>query len=404
MRWRSDGKADVGMVAPFATAWPRVVFSLLLPMLGPIACAQSEAAREEAAMKAATPERLLADGSIHLTDADKAMAGIVVAPAVEGGLAEVTLRVGRVRTPAGAEYIVPSPVAGRLTGTSSARLGAEVKTGDELAQLQPTLGAADQISLGVQSAQLSGQIEGAQRELAQVQANAARAKELAAASIISTAKLQEAETAVVTTRSRLEGLLRAREVQGGGRGTMVILRAPADGTVVMLETNLGGVVQQGATVARILRSNSRWVDVSVPPEEPVGTSFEVQAGEQWIRATLLSSGAVAQDDGTRTDRLLVDEKAGAALLPGAAVAVRVARTPGNGIVLPETALVPGAGSDAVYVETSAGVFAPRLVRVAARFNGSCRLAGGVAVGEKVVVKGAMALRGESLRAQLRHQE
>src|SRR5437016_2848890 len=53
---------------------------------------QSEATREAAAMQAATPNRVQADGAIRLTDADRAALGLTVQSAAEADLPNATLR------------------------------------------------------------------------------------------------------------------------------------------------------------------------------------------------------------------------------------------------------------------------------------------------------------------------
>jgi multidrug efflux pump subunit AcrA (membrane-fusion protein) len=86
------------------------------------------------------------------------------------------------------------------------------------------------------------------------------------------------------------------------------------------------------------------------------------------------------------------------------VSVQVARNALRGIVVPESALVPGVNGDTVFVETSSGVFTAREVQVVARFGGQVRLSSGLKPGDSVVVQGAMGLQGERLRSQLRHVE
>ncbi|MGZ3460277.1 MAG: hypothetical protein ACXU86_17445, partial [Archangium sp.] len=126
----------------------------------------------------------------------------------------------------------------------------------------------------------------------------------------------------------------------------------------------------------------------------------VAAGRDWVPARLVSrGGVVAAEDGARHDRLEVGAAKTVALLPGAVVAVRLARDDREGILLPESALVPGIGGEVVYVEVSPGVFVPRPVQVAARFGGRVRLASGLSGSEQVVVRGAMALRGEAFRVE-----
>ncbi len=53
---------------------------------------QSEATREAEAMKAATPNRVQADGSIRLTDADRKALGLMVQPAAEADLPNSAFR------------------------------------------------------------------------------------------------------------------------------------------------------------------------------------------------------------------------------------------------------------------------------------------------------------------------
>ena len=109
-------------------------------------------------------------------------------------------------------------------------------------------------------------------------------------------------------------------------------------------------------------------------------------------------------DGTRHDRLVVDAAQSAGLRPGASVSVQVAHGATHGIVIADSALVPGVDGDTVFVEASSGIFTARPVQVAARFEQQVRVASGLNSGDRVVVQGAMALQGERLRSQLRHVE
>lgn len=368
------------------------------------ACSESESAREEQAMKAAVPKRVQPDGTIKLSDTDRAALDLTVAPAVEGEIPDVVVRFGRVRPMLGEETLIVSPVAGRISRPAAVQLGTPVNAGAALLDVVPVLGAAERISVNVKGAEIKGQTEATGRELATQQAALERARELAKSKIVSEAKLQEAETAVAITRARLEALKRASNVQSAGEGAPITLRAPTAGTVVTLNASVGAVVQQGDLLVRVLKPGPRWIDVSVAPSEPIGERYEVAIGATWAPARLSAAGAVTEADGTRHDRLQIDAPAAAQLVPGQTVSVRVARGTSYGIVLPEAALVPGLQTDLVFIETTAGTYAPRPIRVAARFGGQVRLAAGVQAAEKVVVRGAMSLRGESRRSELRHVE
>lgn len=367
------------------------------------ACGESESAREARAMKDATPQRLRPDGTIQLSDQDRAALGLAVAPAAEGDLPDSTLRFGRVVSLSANESQAVSPVTGRVTRPPRVQLGASVSAGAVLLEIAPALDTPDRIAVGTQAAEREGQIEAAVGGLAQAVADAARARQLSP-QIVSAARLQEAETAVATARARLEGLRNARAAASQAQTSPVSVSAPIAGTVAMITVAVGALVNKGDVLAQIVREGPVWIDVSVPPDDPVGDRYAVTTSSGLIVARLLARGSVIDADGTRHDRLVVDAAQSAALRPGASVSLQVAHGASRGIVIADSALVPGVDTDTVFVETSSGIFAARPVHVAARFEKQVRVASGLTRGDRVVVQGAMALQGERLRSQLRHVE
>ena len=366
-------------------------------------CGESESAREARAMKAATPQRLRPDGTIQLSDQDRTALGLAVASAAEGDLPESTLRFGRVVSLSANEGQVVSPVSGRVTRPPLAQLGSPVKAGAVLLEIVPALDTPDRIAVGTQAAEREGQIEVAAGELAQAEAQAARARQLSP-HIVSTAKLQEAETAVATALAKAEGLRNARDAASQAQSRPVAVSAPIAGTVTAINIAVGALVNKGDVLAQIVREGPVWIDVSVPPEDPIGERYVVTTLSAPVAARLLARGSVIDPDGTRHDRLIVDAAQSAALRPGASVSVQVAHGASRGIIIADSALVPGVDTDTVFVETSSGIFAARPVQVAARFEKQVRVASGLNAGDRVVVQGAMALQGERLRSQLRHVE
>lgn len=377
-----------------------LTIALAVPLAG---CGESESTREARAMKDATPQRLRPDGTIQLSDQDRAALGLVVASAVEGDLPESTLRFGRVVSLLANESQVVSPVTGHITRPPLVQLGAPVKAGAVLLEIAPTLDTPDRISVGSQAAEREGQIEAAAGGVAQAEAEAARARQLSP-HIVSAAKLLEAETAVATARARLEGLRSARIAASQAQTNPVSVSAPIAGTVAAIKIEVGALVNKGDVLAQIVREGPVWIDVSVPPDDPSGDRYSVTTSSGLIAARLLARGSVIDADGTRHDRLVVDAAQSAALRPGASVSVQVARGASRGIVIADSALVPGVDTDTVFVEASPGIFAARPVQVAARFEKQVRVASGLNAGDRVVVQGAMALQGERLRSQLRHVE
>lgn len=350
--------------------------------------------------------RLGRDGALHLSKEERQALDIQIAPATEGELAAALLRFGRVRARPGEEALVVAPFAGRVPRPPAVQPGATVSAGQPLLDLVPVLGAAERIAVGVQGAELQGQLQGAERELQTREAEAVRARELAQLQIVSAEKLQQAETALLTMRARVQALRQARGVQQSGSGAPMTLRAPVAGIVALVDAPVGIAVSAGSVLARILTPGPRWIDLAVAPDDPTGDAngYEVQAGTRWLPARLIARGVVVEEDGARHDRLELASTEAGAVLPGETVPVRVAAGAARGVLVPEQAVVPGAGGELLFVETAEGVFAPRPARVAARFGGQVRLLSGVQSGDKVVVRGALNLRGEAVRAELSPEE
>lgn len=365
-----------------------------------LACGESESTREARQIAEATPQRLRPDGSIQLTAADRAALGLVTVPAAEGDLPESALRFGRVLSPPVAEARVVSPITGRLTRAPFVQVGAAVRSGVPMLEIMPVLDTPDRIAVGAQTAEREGQIEAAGREVAKAETDAQRARALSP-QIVSAAKLQEAETALATARARLDGLRGASAASEQAQMRAVTVTAPIAGLVSAINVAVGALVNRGDVLAEIVAAGPRWIDVLVPPDDPPGDAYEVSVPSGFIPARRLARGVVVETDGTRHDRLVVDAPRSTALSVGSTVSVYVSHGTARGIVVPESALVPGVDTDTVFVEASPGMFAPRPVRVVSRFAGKVRLDAGVKPGEPVVVQGTMSLQGERLRSQLR---
>jgi RND family efflux transporter MFP subunit len=361
---------------------------------------ESEATREAAAMQAATPTRLQADGSIRLTDADRNALQLTTEAAADAELPNATLRFGRIVSPPANDAQVVSPVTGRIVVPPRVQLGTAVAAGATLLEVQPNLDVADRINLGTQAAQRQGDIEAAQRELTKAESDVMRARALSP-QVVSAAQVQQAETAAATARAKLDALQAARTVEAAVRSDPVAVTSPIGGTVAELTATVGAIVNRGDVLARVVKSGSLWINLAVPPDDQPGDGYEVVTPTGTVPARRLSRGRLTDSNGTRMDRLAIETVGNLALSPGATVSVRVRHGATRGIVVPESAIVPGVEDDTVFVETSPGAFASRRVQVAARFNGQIRIALGLKAGDTVVVRGGMALQGELLRAQLR---
>ena len=380
---------------------------LALALLG---CGESEAEREERAMKEAVRIRVQPDGSIKLTSEEERALGLATAAAEEGELAEDVTRFGVVLARPDDEAIVAMPLAGRVDKAKGIELGAEVRAGDLLGTVTAVLGAADHVALASQRATLEGQIAAARADLKTQESELARGRKLQSEGLVTAQEVLRLETTVVTSRAQLDGLAAARRAHDRGDGARVDLRSPVAGRIVSLEGAVGLTLPAGRTVTRVLRRGGRWIDVAVPFAEPIGATYDAEAarGTAGVPARLLARGAIVADDGMRRDRIALegdaDAGAGQAFIPGATVAVRVHGFPSKGVVVAAAALVATADGPLVFVRVGEGTFAPRRVTVGARREGQALVTNGVAARDVLVVRGAAGLRGETIRAELRHQE
>lgn len=354
-----------------------------------IACSESEEDREEAAMAAAVPDRL-DHGHIVLSAADRTALDLHVAPAREAELPDARTRFGTVSGTADTEAWVVAPVDGRL-GTATVAFGSTVAPGAALVTVVPNVAGGDVVG----ATGLGDAMDAARAEAVAADAALARAEKLAPGGFVSTGQLEEDRAAAASAHSRVSGLDRARRAWTTGEAGALVLRAPIGGRVSDIAAASGGAIHAGDVVARVIGPGARTVDLAVPPDDPIGTSYEVVGTDRVDPAWLVGTGSAVGSDGSRHDRLRVD----ADLLPGSAVVVRVAVGTSRGVVVPVGAVARAATGDLVFVETTPGAFAARPVDVLATFGGESRVSG-VTAGEIVVTDGAMALLGEALRGQL----
>lgn len=336
--------------------------------------------------------------AIVLDDQSRAAIDLAIAPVTEADLPDVRIRYGTVIARPGDELAVASPMTGRVTQIAAVAVGERIAVGAEIAQVRPMLSATERAALGVQTAEIGAQLAQAQQEVGLREAELARAKDLARDGIVSQAKLEEAVAAATSARARLQAAGQGREAHAGAADRAMALVAPAEGILVSVDAMVGSAVGHGQTVARILRAGPRRINLAVHASDPTASGYEVQIGDAWVAARLVSRAIAIGDDGNRHD--ILELPAAAEPVLGMVLAVRLATSPARGPVIADAAVLPAAGGDIVYVEVEHGAFEPRLVRIAARFGGRVRLTAGVRAGESVVVRGASALRGEALRSSL----
>ncbi len=289
----------------------------------------------------------------------------------QGGAASGVTYSGEVRSQ------FESPLAFRVPGKISARhvdAGAVVRPGDMLARLDP----AD-LALNAAAAQ-------AQFELAE--ADVRRFRELQAKQFVSQAALDAKETAFRAAQAQTE-LAR-------NQNTYAVLRADQAGVVAQVQAEVGQVVSAGQVVLRLARADTLEVAISIP-----------ESRMREMRTGMAAEVSLWADAQTRTYAARVSIKApDQRVLLGMTANVHFPAPGGASqqaaLAVPLGAVFQQDGKPAVWVVGDDKKVALRRIGVRQFREGDALLetdeAGGLKVGERIVVAGVHKLRaGETIK-------
>jgi RND family efflux transporter MFP subunit len=299
----------------------------------------------------------------------------------------------------GGEAIVAAPAAGRLQAAALPSIGDRVKVGQILAWLEPRLSA------GADRATLVAEVAEAQAALEAARVEQGRAERLLADRAVPARRLEDARRTATIAEARLraaEARLAQREETlrtGGGAaaGNAFTLVAPINGRLAEVTATLGAAYEEGTPLFRIVRTDRVELEVQVPAAD-VAAARQVAAVELEIpgvsRPLALQlrhvHDAGVLDPATRAlplqidvlnpgEQLLVGQGATAVLYLGAR-----ARVP----VVPRAAVLMEAGRPYVFVQIGGEQFARRFIEIALRDGDRIGVKSGIALGERVVTRGA----------------
>jgi RND family efflux transporter MFP subunit len=220
------------------------------------------------------------------------------------------------------------------------------------------------------------------------------------------------EQLVAAARRRLELLdmpeAQLAEIERTGKPLRTIdLMVPASGFVIAKSVVAGARVEPGTELYTIADLSRLWVEADFYESEARFVAVGQEATltlpyDPNLRLTARVSYVYPQLDAeARTLRARFDlPNPGLRLRPGMFVDVEQELPLGDGLVVPDSAVIDSGLRQIVFVETAPGRFEPRAVEVRWRGDGKARLADGpVTAGERVVVKANFLLDSESrLRA------
>jgi len=321
----------------------------------------------------------------------------------------------RVRAKPGYSATMTSPVSGQLVSAPAQpplHPGQKVEVGQLLVLLKPNFSEG-----GAKVAEAQSEFATTKAGLDQAESAYNRTRKLAAEQAKSARELQEMELAYQSAKARYSaaaGLLatfkQAGEPSSPDAPLLMELRAPIAGVLNSVAAGPGEVVAPNQPVFTVLNPDTVWIEASIPesglarlskakeasvelPGEP--GHFHPITGDG--RGRLLSLG-LEVDSNTRTVPLLYEtDNHGGHLRVGQNITLHVETARADeSFGVPESALVEEGDQLVAFVQVSGETFEKREIKVGIRDTGFVQVLEGIKAGERVVTKGAYAIRLSSI--------
>lgn len=372
--------------------------------------------------------------------------GLVHEPAASRRLVERLVVPGEVVPAAGAKAFVTPPLSGRVLpppGGVLPIIGQVVEAGQVVALIEPPLLGPGGTSMTANRAQVLALVAEADAKLGEAETELARAKisrdhakteydrnkTLHAANSVSEKQSLETEREWRLARETEEGKLRGRDIYsrarddllsmlrpetetgGGGdesslRTRSLPLRAPLHGVITAAQVTQGEFVDSTRSLYTIVDLGRVWIEAKVS-ESDLGKLVEASAADFTLtshpgrRFSILgdSGGALIDvgkviDPASRTFKVLYQRPNKDSLLRigmSADVAIETAHAEAV-LAVPESAIVDEDGRPTAYVQLDGEHYQKRDVELGLRDAGFVEVRRGIEPGERVVVRGAYAIR------------
>lgn len=180
------------------------------------------------------------------------------------------------------------------------------------------------------------------------------------------------------------------------------LTAPVAGTVVSVEPTPAGFAERGAVLFRVVDLEHLWIELRIPEADlprvrtPTGLCFEWDGAERKfeVAADALVAVGGAVDPRTRTAPLIFEfDNREPRLAVGTAVRARIfTAAPTKTLGIPVAAVVDDGGNSVVFAQVDGEAFERRPVALGIRDGDWVQVLAGVTPGERIVTRGAYAIR------------
>jgi len=368
------------------------------------------------------------------------------APVQQRPVTEQLRLAGVVAARSGNKAAVTPPIAGRLVpplGAPLPALGARVHAGQVLAMVQPLVAGTElvtfintqrqiqtmDVELTVKAAEAEAETIRARAALHQAEQTLRRVRVLREQSAKSARDLEEAELAQrkaeadVTAaealkktydRARKQLAERPRAVEPGSALPAVELHAPIAGVITAVNATVGAHVQPTEALFTLLNTETVFIEAQLPEADlgrlgsSYGATYETPAAPGTFVPILGAGGGrlvalgSTVDAKTRTVPLVYEvSNPDGRLRIGMALNVYVETAhSADALVVPVAALVEEDGRTIAFVQVSGETFAKRDLTLGMRDGAFVQVLAGLAAGERVVTKGAYAMRLASVSATI----
>lgn len=369
-----------------------------LPAVSPVFAAGSHAHDHDEEETHGEEVESHAEGRIILNAAQVAAAGIDVAAAESGKLAQELQVPGKVVAASDRLAQIVPRAAGVVTEVGK-NLGDVVEKGEILATLES-------------------------RDMADAAADylaAQKTEELARATFLREEKLwqkkitaeqdylaarnahQESKIRLDLARQKLKALGVEGGVSAGGPSRFHALRAPLAGRVIARDLVLGEYVDTSRAAFVIADTSIVWVEAAIPPADAavVREGLPATVGDKQGKVVFVSP---AIDPETRAAKAVIEmDNADGALRLGAFVTAAVALTmQESALVVPKSAILTVDGAPSVFVRTADG-FEKRAVRIGREDGQHAEIIDGIAAGDPVAVSNIFTLKAELGKSEAAHE-
>ena len=291
------------------------------------------------------------------------------------------------------EASVGAEAAGWRLDQVLVNVGDRVRRGQVLARFAVELPRAE-------LAQIQAAIAEAEATLAAAAADAQRARELQASGALSAQQIAQYQTAERTAAARLQAQRAAAQAMQV-RLAQAEVRAPDDGVISARMATVGAVPGNGQELFRLIRQGRLEWRAEVPADRLAslkpGLAVQVlPAGGTPINGRVRMVGPTV-DAATRQGLVYVDLPAGTAAKAGMFARGEILLGEGQGLTLPQTAVLLRDGFHVVHVVGAGGQVAERKVEVGRRSGTRVEVRGLAADAQVVASGGAFLADGDRVR-------